>query len=209
MTLQLAGGAEGSKSRDLFSWGTLLCERKVMHGKFHQQRKSPLHTQKEPVFGNAEPHLKINFKKTLRDIEYSVFWDKGINFLDYFFDKGRVLLLSLQRHSIPQRLSGKKMSVTSSVTFFLFFILMKSSGIHNRDSNKKCWELPVGWPNRKLWVRLLSTLLLPWSFLSSGHHIVLLKAHPIKVRNCAHPQIPLHQEGRLRNLLELVRIAQT
>lgn len=53
VTLQLAGGAEGSKSRDLFSWGSLLCERKVMHGKFQQQRKSPLHTQKEPVFGNV------------------------------------------------------------------------------------------------------------------------------------------------------------
>lgn len=49
----------------------------------------------------------------------------------------------------------------------------------------------------------------PRAFLSSGHHIVLLKAHPIKVRDCAHPQIPLHQGGRLRNLLEFVRIAQT
>lgn len=53
VTLQLAGGAEGSKSRDLFSPGSLLRERKVMHGKFHQQRKSLLHTQREPVFGNV------------------------------------------------------------------------------------------------------------------------------------------------------------
>lgn len=137
-------------------------------------------------------------------------WDKGINFLDYFFDKARVLLLSLQRHSIPQRHSGKKKWVWQAVELFFFFSFWLSlqgftTEIQIKSAESFLWD---GQTENCEW-GCSALCFFPRAFLSSGHHIVLLKAHPIKVRDCAHPQIPLHQGGRLRNLLEFVRIAQT
>lgn len=137
--------------------------------------------------------------------------DKGINFLDYFFDKGGVLLLSLQRHSIPQRLSGKKW-VWQKVELFFFFPFWWSlqgftTEIQIKSAESFLWD---GQTENCEW-GCSALCYFPGAFLSSGHHIVSLKAHPIKVRDCAytHARIPLHWGGTLRNLLQFARIAQT
>ena len=109
----------------------------------------------------------------------------------------------------PSETLMQKTSVTSTRTLF-FFVLMQSSGIQNTESNEKCWELPVRWPNRKQW-GFSALCYFPGVFLSTVRHTIFLKAHPIKLRDYTHThtQIPLHWVGRLRNLLEFARTAQT
>lgn len=89
------------------------------------------------------------------------------------------------------------MSVTSSGTFFFFSFWWSLQGftteIQIKSAESFLWD---GQTENCEW-GCSALCCFPRAFLSSGQHVVLLKAHPIKVRDCAHthPQIPLHQEG--------------
>lgn len=173
------------------------------------RKKSLMHTQKRQFWQCIAP-FKNNFKKAFKDIEYSVCGDKGINFLDHFFDKGGILLLSLQRHCIPQRLSCKKKECDRPRNFFFFC----AEEVFRDSKYRIKWKALRASSEmaKQKTVRLLSTLLLPRSFsLSSSPHY-FAKSPSFYVAGLythTRTQIPLHRVGRLRDLLEFARTAQT
>lgn len=93
VTLQLVGGTEDCKCGELFFYGSLFCERKVMHGKFKWQRSSLMHTctkrQSLTIYSSIKKEKKRDRekKKRLLKLLSTLCGDKGVNFLENFLTK--------------------------------------------------------------------------------------------------------------------------
>lgn len=138
------------------------------------------------------------------EIKVLTFWTIFLTKEEFYF--------CLCRDTLSLRDSQEKKCVWQKVELFFFFPFWWSlqgftTEIQIKSAESFLWD---GQTENCEW-GCSALCYFPGAFLSSGHHIVSLKAHPIKVRDCAytHARIPLHWGGTLRNLLQFARIAQT